>query len=118
MAFVRTRTVPEIFVCNGPTKKAFEELLSFADTLGQVQFEEKKTCAHLAAGKAAFVGIHPRKAGLRLTLVLSRPLQGDRILKCDKASAKRYYIEVNVIAENGIDDELKSWIEEAYLRNM
>jgi hypothetical protein len=112
-----TKVIPAIFTKHPETAKAFSELASFADSLGHVVLEEKKTCAHLVVGKAAFLGVHPRKSGLRLTVVLSRPIESARIVKCDKASAKRYHIDLDVEAAEGLDEELKGWISEAHKRN-
>ena len=110
-------TIPELFSKTPETAEAYEELIAFARSLGSVTIEEKKTCVHVVAGKAAFLGVHPRKAGLRLTIVLSRPIDSKRIVKCEKASAKRFHIEVDVPAVKGLDKELKSLISEAYQRN-
>ena len=110
-------TIPELFAKTPETAKAYEHVLAFARSLGSVRIEEKKTCIHLVAGKAAFLGVHPRKSGLRLTIVLSRPIESKRIVKCDKASAKRFHIEVDVPGDKALDKELKALISEAYKRN-
>ena len=112
------RPVPEIFAKHPETARAFSELMAFVDTLTSCTIEEKKTCLHVVAGKAAFLGVHPRKNGLRLTVVLSRPIDSPRIVKCEKASAKRYHVDLNILASEGIDNEVRSWITEAYQRNI
>jgi hypothetical protein len=96
--------------------KAFEQVMAVVRPLGNFVVEEKKTCLHITAGGPAFLGVHPRKNGLRLTVVLTRPIEGTRIVKCDKASANRYYIDLNLVAADGMDEELKDWIGEAYAR--
>lgn len=108
------KSMPEIFTRSPETVKAYSELISFANSLGSHEVEEKKTCVHLVAGKAAFLGVHPRKAGLRITIPLDRPIEGNRIAKCEKASAKRYHIDLDLSADKPLDGEIKGWIKEAY----
>src|SRR5437764_224953 len=67
--------------------KAYGELMKVVARLGPYEVEEKKTCLHVTSGGPAFLGIHPRKNGLRLTVVLTRPIEARRIVKCDRASA-------------------------------
>src|SRR5579885_2761630 len=96
-------TIPALFTKSPETEKAYDELLAFARTLGNITVEEKKTCVHVVAVSAAFLGVHPRKSGLRITLVLSRPIDSQRIAKCEKASAKRFHIDLDIPADKGLD---------------
>ena len=110
-------SVPEIFAKYPAATKYYEELLAFVKTLGKSTIEQKKTCAHVVAGSSAFLGIHPRKTGLRITVVLSQPISSKRIVKCDKASANRYHIDLDINTDHQLDDEVKKWIAEAYARS-
>ncbi len=96
------------------SRQANATLLTYVETLGPLDVQEKKTCLHLAAGKAAFLGVHPRKNGVRINLVLDRPLVGDRIVKAEKVSKNRFHNEVDFGASDQIDPELATWIAEAY----
>lgn len=95
-------------------KELYNHLMRALDACGKYKIEEKKTCIHVVAGGAAFLGVHPRRGGLRLTLPLSRPLNGDRIAKVDQASKTRYYNDLNLNALEEIDEELRGWLKEAY----
>jgi hypothetical protein len=97
---------------------AYDEITKYAKSLGKFGVEEKKTCLHFTAGKTAFLGIHPRSNGLRLTVVLSRDFKSKRIVKCEKASANRYHVDLNYVAADGLDEELKSLIKESYARSV
>ena len=82
--------------------------------LGDVSVSEKKTCLHVDAAGAAFLGVHPRKTGLRLTIPLDRALNSERIVKCDAASKTRFHNDVDLVEGVALDAELKGWIEDAY----
>lgn len=98
----------------GNGEALYEQLLQSLNTLGPFQIEEKKTSLHLVAGKAAFLGVHPRKEGLRLNLVLARPLSGGRLAKTEQVSKARFHNEVDVRTVEDFDDELTGWLKEAY----
>jgi hypothetical protein len=104
---------PAIFT-TADSQDAYRSLLTLIESLAGTRIEQKKTCLHVVAGKAAFLGVHPRKAGLRLNIVLARPLQSARVVKSEQVSRSRHHNEVDVTPETGIDDELRSWIIEAY----
>lgn len=107
-------TVPTLLQDRLAAAQAFQALIAALDRIGEYGIEEKKTCLHIVAGRGAFVGVHPRKDGLRLTLVMTRPLEGERALKSEKASARRYYNDVSLPAGQPVDEELDGWIREAY----
>ena len=107
---------PALFADRPASADAFRALEPVLEGLGPITVEEKKTCLHIVAGKSAFLGVHPRKDGLRLNIALARPLEGDRIVKCERASANRYHNELNVWGSDDIDDELAAWLLEAYNR--
>ena len=106
-------TLPEIVCKSDATRAAYEELLGVLAGLSGVVVEEKKTSLHMVAGRAAFLGVHPRKNGLRLNIVLSRALEGERIAKSEQVSRSRFHNEVDV-APSDFDAELRGWISEAY----
>ena len=107
---------PALFSGKPGAANAYSKLAAVLKSIGPYEIEETKTCLHACAHGAAFLGIHPRQAGLRITIVLDHALDNPRVVKCDKASAKRYHIDLNLSAEDGIDDELRAWIAESYAR--
>jgi hypothetical protein len=106
-----------LFADRQSSATAFDNLTLALAELGDYEIEEKKTCLHAVAGSGAFLGIHPRKDGLRLTLAMSRRLDSPRVVKSEQASARRFHNELDLHADSEVDDELKGWIKEAYERS-
>lgn len=91
----------------------YDELLRRVKRIGEHEVEVKDTSIHIVHGRA-FLGIHPRKDGLRLTIVLNRPLQNPRIKRSEQVSRNRYHHEIFIDTPEAIDRELAVWIGEAY----
>ena len=113
-----TRDVPALFANKPASAAAYLALLDALDALGEYTIEEKKTSLHVTAGKAAFLGVHPRKEGLRLNIVLARQLEGPRITKVEKPSAKVFHNELDVRASGDFDAQLRDWLREARKRSL
>jgi hypothetical protein len=97
-----------------PVSNAIYEALTLElGQLGEHVIEVKKTSLHIARGRA-FLGVHPRKNGLLLNIVLNRPLASDRLRKSEQVSANRYHHEIELGAAAELDKELLGWIGEAH----
>lgn len=107
-------TLPEPLAKASGSQEIYSCLLQELEKFGAFEIEEKKTCLHARAGRAAFLGIHPRREGLRLNIVLSRPLAGSRIVKSDQVSKSRFHNEIDVEVPSDIDGEVVAWLKEAY----
>ena len=105
---------PSALSKNANASTAWLRLWPYLSELGDVSISEKSTCVHVDSAGAAFLGVHPRKSGVRLTIVLDHALEGDRIVKCEAVSKSRYHNEVDFLAADPVDAELMSWIEEAH----
>ncbi len=108
--------VPALFAGSEVQRALFHGLTGLLESIGTFEVEEKKTSLHIVAGSSAFVGVHPRKDSLRLNVVLSRSLEGDRVAKSERVSANRFHNEIDVKLLSDLDGELESWLKEAYLR--
>ena len=108
--------IPAVFAKNPQSAELYALLLKNLNGAGDVSVEEKKTCLHLTGGKAAFLGVHPRKNGLRLNIVLNHQLDSARTVKAEQVSANRYHNEVDITSPSQIDEELLGWIAEARQR--
>jgi hypothetical protein len=98
-----------------PANRAlYDFLLERVKSLGPVVEENKKTSAHIVAGKGAFLGVHPRSDGLLVNIVLDRELGGERVAKREQVSKSRYHNEVRIFSPQDIDEELMGWIRDAY----
>jgi hypothetical protein len=96
-----------------PGLEIYQRIRAYSETLGPVVEEVKKTCIHLVNG-SAFVGIHPRKRGVLMTLRTRTQINSPRVRKQLQASANRWYSDVLIESGDEIDDELCAWISEAY----
>jgi Domain of unknown function (DUF5655) len=95
------------------TAGLFEQLMEQVRLLGPVTQKAGKTSVHVN-GVRAFLGVHPRRASLRLNVVTDIRLLSPRIVKQEQVSANRWHNEVVVSTGGDIDTELLGWIEHAY----
>jgi hypothetical protein len=106
---------PSIFAQRPAASQAYSRLVMLLDSIGPYRVEEKKTSLHLVAGKSAFLGVHPRKDGIRLNIVLDRELSDPSVVKVEKVSAKRWHNELDLPSDGELSPELCGWIREAHL---
>ena len=111
-----TKATPDLLNDRPAAREAFRRLKLALGELGPYRVEEKKSSLHIVAGRAAFLGVHPRSQGLRLNIVLGRELEGARVVMAEKTSSKVWHNEVDVFTEADFDGELRGWLREAYAR--
>ena len=93
--------------------RLYHELLAALRPLGPFQEEVKKTSVHLVRN-SAFLGVHPRKQYLLLTIKAQGPIRSRRILKTEQVSKNRWHLELKLQGAEEIDAELLGWVGEAY----
>jgi hypothetical protein len=109
-----TQTVDALFAGKDTVVLAiYQRLLDVLHMLGPFREEPKKTSIHLVH-TSGFAGIHPRKTFLYLNLRMARSLHSERIAKSEQVSKNRYHNEVKIASPDELDDELISWLKEAY----
>jgi hypothetical protein len=91
----------------------YKLFLTKLNVLGKVMIEEKNTSIHLK-NRIAFAGIHPHKKYFSLTIVSSVAIHSPRIAKQEQVSKNRFHNEVKVERIQDIDEQLLSWLEDAY----
>ena len=90
--------------------KLLLELRKFAD----FEVETKKTSLHIVNGKA-FLGVHPRKDGILINIVLTRAIESERPKKkVERVSANRYHNQIDLKSAADLDSEVIGWLKEAY----
>ena len=110
-----TYSVKDHFVNKDPSVRAlYDQLLSMLQALGPVTEDPKKTSIHLNR-KSALAGVETRKDGLLLNIKSDHPIQSPRIEKAEQISAKRFHHKVRISSLGDLDEELNSWLKEAYL---
>ncbi len=110
-----TYSVKDHFVNKDPSVRAlYDQLLSMLQALGPVTEAPKKTSIHLNR-KSALAGVETRKDGLLLNIKSDHQIKSPRIEKAEQISAKRFHHKVRISSLGDLDEELNSWLKEAYL---
>ena len=110
-----TYTVNDHFINKDPSVRTlYDRLVSLLQTFGPIQEDPKKTSIHLNR-KSALAGVETRKDYLLLNIKSNHAIKNPRIVKAEQVSAKRFHHKVRISSPNDIDEELKTWLEEAYL---
>ena len=95
------------------SKSVYAALLELLDGLGPYEVQNKRTSLHITHGRA-FLGVHPRAAGVLVNIVTTAPLLGARVRKVEQVSTNRYHNEVLLSSTGEVDVELGDWIRKAY----
>lgn len=110
-----TNSVKDHFVNKDPSVRTlYDQLLSILQTFGPVTEDPKKTSIHLNR-KSALAGVETRRDYLLLNIKSDHQIQSPRIEKAEQISAKRFHHKLRISAPKDLDEELKSWLKEAYL---
>lgn len=110
-----TYSVSDHFVNKDPAVRAlYDQLISLLRTFGPVQEDPKKTSIHLNR-KTALAGVETRKDSLLLNIKSDHAIKSPRIEKAEKISAKRFHHKVRISSPTDFDEELKTWLKEAYV---
>lgn len=110
-----TYSVSDHFVNKDPSVRVlYDQLISLLRTFGPVQEDPKKTSIHLNR-KSALAGVETRKDGLLLNIKSDHPIQSPRIEKSEQISAQRFHHKVRISSPKDLDEELKLWLQEAYI---
>ena len=110
-----TYSVKDHFVNKDPSVRTLcDQLLSMLQALDPVTEDPKQTSIHLNR-KSALAGVETCKDGLLLNIKSDHPIQSPRIEKAEQISAKRFHHKVRISSPGDLDEELNSWLKEAYL---
>lgn len=107
------RTARERIEGDPVSSSIYGTLLEHVLALEGCELQENASSFHVAHGRA-FLGIHPRRGGILVNIVLQRELTSRRVHRAERVSANRWHNEVIVAEPSGIDGELLDWIREAY----
>lgn len=110
-----TYSVNDHFINKDPSVRAlYDQLISLLRTFGPVQEDPKKTSIHLNR-KSALAGVEIRKNGLLLNIKSDHAIKSPRIEKAEQISSKRFHHKVRITSPKDMDEELKTWLQQAYL---
>jgi hypothetical protein len=107
-------SVEAVFAGRPEARAIYQLLVQACADFGPMRIEAKGTCIHLAAGRSAFAGVHPRKHGVLLTIRSRSPIDSPRVRKCDRPSATRAYNDLLLETPEAVDEELIGWLQAAY----
>ncbi|GIJ48578.1 hypothetical protein Val02_54640 [Virgisporangium aliadipatigenens] len=95
-------------------RRIYDAIIGFVRTLGPVHEDAVSVGVFLKASRS-FAEVRPVARSVNLWIVLGRPLSGARIGRAERASAGRHAHLVKLTSVDQVDDELRGWLEEAYL---
>ena len=111
----QTYSVDDHFRNRDPAVRAlYNELLSVLRRFGPIEEDPKKTSIHINR-KSALAGVETRKDGLLLNIKSDHPIKSPRIERAEQISSKRFHHKVRIASPSDFDEELKTWLQEAYL---
>ena len=94
-------------------RKIYDSLIKNLKKIGPLAEDPKKTSIHIN-NKTALAGVATRKAHLILTIKSDRKLASPRIHRTEQVSSHRFHHEVKLTSVSDVDDELMSWLRNAY----
>ena len=107
-------TIEQHFEGTEPTVRAvYDRILDTARRFGPVVEDPKKTSIHLNR-RTAFAGIATRKTALILTLKSTADIDNRRIVKRQKTSTNRWYLEVRLETPGDVNATVAAWLEKSY----
>jgi uncharacterized protein DUF5655 len=108
-------SVSDHFVNKDSSVRAlYDQLVSLLRTFGPVEEDPKKTSIHLNR-KSALAGVETRKDCLLLNIKSDHQIKSPRIERAERISAKRFHHKVRISSSKDFDEELTTWLKEAYL---
>ena len=107
------RTARERIDADPISSGVYQALLDKISDLDGCELQENASSFHVAHGRA-FLGIHPRRGGILVNIVLTRELESARMHRAERVSANRWHNEVILKNPSEIDAELLAWIREGH----
>ena len=109
-----TPSVNDHFVNKDPSVRAlYDQLVSLLRTFGPIEEDPKKTSIHLNR-RSALAGVETRKDCLLLNIKSDHPIKSPRVEKAEQVSSRRFHHKVRISSPSHFDEELKTWLKEAY----
>jgi hypothetical protein len=110
-----TPSVAAHFAGRSPAvRQVYDRILEVCQAFGPFDEDPKKTSIHLNR-KSAFAGVATRKELLLLTIKAEDDIPSPRIAKRERASSRRWHLEVKLRDPEEVDGEIAGWLQAAYL---
>ena len=109
-----TYTVDDHFANKDASVRAlYDRLIKVLQEFGPIEEDPKKTSIHINR-KSALAGVETRKDCILVNIKSDHPIKSPRIEKTDQVSAKRFHHKVRIASIKDFDEELRSWLMQAY----
>ena len=93
--------------------EAYWRIMDHLAKLGPVHADSVKVGVFLLSDRK-FAEIRPMARALSVNLLMSRPLEGARVVRSERITAERFWSVVRVKDPGEVDDVLCGWLTEAY----
>jgi hypothetical protein len=105
------------YFATGPDfeRPIFEAVLGHVETLGPVHVEPVSVGIFLKRSRT-FVELRPMVRWVAMSMVMTRPIDSERIARRIRTGARTVNI-MNVRSAGEVDDEVEAWLTEAYLES-
>jgi len=107
------RTAKERIDSDPVSSAVYRALVDQVSGLPGCELQENASSFHMTHGRA-FLGIHPRRGGLLVNIVLAARLDSARVHRSEQVSANRWHNEIILQDPADIDADLIAWIREGY----
>ena len=103
-----------LFEGKAPTLRAtFDHLVEKLQQFGEVRVAPKQTSIHLEKN-SGFAGVHPRITSFNLEFRTDYKIDDPRITRVQQLSARRFEHTVKLERESDVDEQLLTWLKDAY----
>ncbi|MEP7284205.1 MAG: DUF5655 domain-containing protein [Chloroflexota bacterium] len=107
-------SVDHLFEGKAPELRAtFEYLVRELQKFGGIKVAPKQTSIHLEKN-SGFAGVHPRKTYFNLEFRTDYKIDAPRITRTQQLSARRFEHTVKLASESDVDEQLLTWLKDAY----
>ncbi len=94
-------------------RTTYNRLIAEVRKFGPVNEAPKQTSIHLEKN-SGFAGVHPRKSYFNLEFRTDYRIEHPRITRQQQLSARRFEHTVKMESESDVDDQLLTWLKDAY----
>lgn len=109
-----TGNVDDFFATHAHLQPLFDALVRFVEKIGPFDVEVAKTRISFT-GRTRFAGVaRLRRDGLVVGFWLKRRIRSSRLARAEHLERRDWVYQVVVRTVDDLDDELRSWLAEAY----
>ena len=106
----------EEYFATGPQfeRPIFEEVLEHLRSVGEISVEAVQVGIFFKRART-FAELRPMRDRVRLSMLMSRAVEGGRVVRVLSLSGRRHAVFVDLRAPTDVDDVVRGWLTESYL---